>query len=174
PESLGRNNRSDEVDVHLAAEFVGGQFEYRARDRNAGIVDQAGERFAVESAADLARGGQHRRLVGDIEDQRREVRAELALKAVGVGLLAHAAEHAEAAIKQQFGTGPADAGRRAGDDNRSHDLSPCERFNEVRREGMLKRPLRELPPWVRPALTASCSASCYSIFPGNGLERIAA
>ncbi len=116
----------DEVDVHLAAEFVGGEFEHRTRDRNAGIVDETGERFAVEGGADLARGGQHRGLIGDVEDQRREVRAELALEAVGVGLLAHAAEHAETAVEQQFRAGPADAGGRAGDDNRSHDPSPCE------------------------------------------------
>ena len=100
-ESLGRNDRPDEVDLHLAAEFVGGEFEHGTRDRNAGIVDEAGERFAVEGAPDLARGGQHGGLIGDVEDQRREVRAELALEAVGVGLLAHAAEYAKAAVEQQ-------------------------------------------------------------------------
>ena len=116
--------RPDEVDLHLAAEFVGGEFEHRTRDRNAGIVDEAGERFAVEGGADLARGGQHGGLIGDVEDQRREIRPELALEAVGVGLLADAAEYAKAAVEQHLGAGPADAGGRPGDDNRSHELKP--------------------------------------------------
>src|SRR5437899_1665625 len=49
------------------------------------------------------------------------------LEADGIGLFAYAAEHAKAAVEQQLGAGPADAGGRAGDDNRSHDLEPLVR-----------------------------------------------
>ena len=68
--------RPDDVDVHLAAEFVGGKFQHRPRDRDAGVVDQPGERFAVERGADLARGRQHLCFVGDVEQQRGEIGAE--------------------------------------------------------------------------------------------------
>ncbi len=117
---MRRDDRPDDVDVHLAAEFVGRELEHRPRDRNAGIVDEAKKRLATQRGPDLARGGQHRGLIGDIEQQRRKIRAEFALQAVGVSLLAHAAEHAKSTIEQQFCGGPADAGGRPGDDNRFH------------------------------------------------------
>ena len=93
-------------------------------DRDAGIVDEAGELFAVQRRAHVAGGRKHRGLVGDVEQQRREIGAELALEPVGIGLLADAAEDAKAAVEQQFGGGPADAGGRAGDDDGFHDWLP--------------------------------------------------
>ena len=71
--------------------------KHRPRDRDAGIVDEPGQRLASQRRANLAGGGQHRGLVGDIEQQRGKIGAEFALEAVGVGLLAHAAEHAKSA-----------------------------------------------------------------------------
>ena len=61
------DDRPDHVDVYLPAEFVGRELEYRPRHRNAGVVDEAEERFAVKRGADLAGGGQYRGLVGDVE-----------------------------------------------------------------------------------------------------------
>ena len=49
------------------AKFVDRELEYRPRHRNAGVVDEAEERFAVKRGADLAGGGQYRGLVGDVE-----------------------------------------------------------------------------------------------------------
>jgi len=37
---------ADHVDIHLAAEFIGREFEHRTGDRDAGIVDEAIKRFA--------------------------------------------------------------------------------------------------------------------------------
>jgi hypothetical protein len=124
PKSLGRDNRTDHVDVHLLAELLGRKFEHGARDGNAGIVDEAGQRLAAERGAHRGSRGLDRGFIGDVELQGREIGAELVRQTIGVGLLAHAAEHAEAAIEQQFGGGPADAGGRAGDDDRSHGSIP--------------------------------------------------
>ena len=117
---LRRDDRTDDIDLHLATEFVGGKPQHRPRDRNAGIVDEARKRLAVERSADLARGRQHRGLVGDVEHQRGEIGAELAFQPLRIGLFAHAAEHAKSAIEQEFCRGPADAGRCAGDDDGLH------------------------------------------------------
>ncbi len=127
-ERLGRDDRTDDVDVHLAAEVVGGNFEHRAANADTGIVDEARQRLAAQSVAHLARRRQHRRLVGDVEQQRREIGAELSLEAVGVGLIADAAEDTKTAIEQQLCGSPADAGRRAGDDDRFHGwtFTSCE------------------------------------------------
>lgn len=124
PEGLRRDDRADDVDVHLAAEIVDRQFQDRPRDRNAGIVDEPRQRVASQRLANLARSGEHGGLVGNFEQERREVRAELTPEPVGVGLLADAAEDAVAAPDQKFRTGPADAGGRAGDDDRSHRPLP--------------------------------------------------
>jgi len=48
--------------------------------------------------------------VGHIEDQRREVRAELRRKALGIRRPAHTAEHAKAPCDQDFDAAPANAG----------------------------------------------------------------
>ncbi|MHC2594368.1 hypothetical protein ACVIG9_008424 [Bradyrhizobium ottawaense] len=124
PERLRRDHGADDVDVHLAAEIIGRQFEHGACDRDAGIVDEAGQRLAAQRLADCSRGSKDRSLIGDVEQQRREIGAELGLEPVGIGLLADAAEHAKAALNQEFCCGPADAGGRTGDDDRSHDLLP--------------------------------------------------
>jgi hypothetical protein len=47
---------ADEIHLHLAAEFVGGKLKHGPRDRNAGIVDQPGQRLAGQHRANLARG----------------------------------------------------------------------------------------------------------------------
>ncbi|MGY3651384.1 hypothetical protein ACVWW2_006675 [Bradyrhizobium sp. LM4.3] len=124
PESLRRDHRADHVDVHLPAEVVDRQFEHGTGDRDTGIVDQTGQRLAAQHLAYFSCGGQHGSLIGDIEQQRGEVRAKLTLEPVGVALLADAAEDAIAAPDQQFCSGPANAGGRAGDDDGSHGLSP--------------------------------------------------
>jgi hypothetical protein len=67
PERLRRNDRADDVDVQLAAELIDREFHDRAGDRDTGIVDKACERFARQRRADLAAGGQHRGLIGDVE-----------------------------------------------------------------------------------------------------------
>jgi len=66
------------------------------------IVDETGERFALQRVAHLARGGQHRGLIGDVKDQRREIGAELAFQAVGVGPFAHAAEYRKPRSSSSF------------------------------------------------------------------------
>jgi len=76
-ERLRGDDRSDDIDVHLPAEFVGRQFKHGACHRDAGIVDQAGQGFAFQFGADVARRRRDRCLVGDVELQRREIGAEL-------------------------------------------------------------------------------------------------
>jgi hypothetical protein len=66
------------------------------------------------------------RFVSHVEDQWREVRTELLRQPVGIHLLAYTTEHSEAARDQDFGTTPANASRRAGDDDRFHKKAPCE------------------------------------------------
>ncbi len=55
---------------------------------------------SVWKVPDATRDGQHRGLVGNIEQQRDDIRAELAPETIGIGLLAHSAEHAESAAEQ--------------------------------------------------------------------------
>ena len=108
-EGLRRNDRPDHVDVHLAAEVVGGQFQHRTRHSDTGIIDEPCQRFAIQRRTDLAGGGQHRGLIGDVEQQRRKIGAELAFEAVGIGLFADAAEDTKCLVQQQFRGSPADA-----------------------------------------------------------------
>jgi len=49
-----------------------------------------------------------RGFVGDVEYQWGKIRTELAFQAIGIGLLADAAEHPKSAIQQQLCRGPAD------------------------------------------------------------------
>src|SRR5258708_40320920 len=91
--------------------------EQRPSDRDSSIVDEAKQRFAAERRADLTRGGQDRGLIGDIEQKRGEIRAEFALEAVGVRLLAHAADYPESAHVQHICSRPPPAGRRPRNDH---------------------------------------------------------
>ena len=102
------------------AEFVEREFQQRPGDGNAGIIDQAEELFAGKHVADARRGRSHRILVGHVENKRHERRAELGREPLGVSLLAHAAEHAEAAGDQNLRGAPADAGGCPGDDDTAH------------------------------------------------------
>ena len=56
---------AEEVDLELAAQFVGVEVKQRARHGDAGIVDEAEERRLTERGGDLrgagANGGLHRR-----------------------------------------------------------------------------------------------------------------
>ena len=117
PERLGGDDGTGHVDVHLAAKLINRQVEHGPGDRDPGIVDEAKQRLAIECSADIAGGGEHRRFVRDVEQQRGEIGAELALQPVGIGLLADAAEHTIALVQQEFGAGMPDAGGRAGDDD---------------------------------------------------------
>ena len=119
-EGLRGDDGADHVDIHLAAEFIHRQLEHGPCDRNAGIVDEAGQRLAIEGLAHVSRGGEHRGLIGDVEQEWGEVSAELGFEPVRIGLFADAAEHAEAATDQDFCRGPANAGGRAGYDDRPH------------------------------------------------------
>src|SRR5581483_2367869 len=58
--------------------------------------------------------------VGDVEQQRREVRAEFPLERLALLGLAHAAEHAPAAAAEFGRAAVADAGRNTGDDDCLH------------------------------------------------------
>ena len=79
---------------------------------------------AGPALTDLLGGRVDGRLVGDIDDHRLD-RGGLLLQRLAVGALSHAGEHVEAATVQVERAGPADAGRRAGDEHRSlHVRSP--------------------------------------------------
>ena len=96
------DDRPDHVDVHLAAEFVGRELEHGPCDRDAGIVDEPGQGLAIQRGADLAGGREHRGLIGDVEQKRGEIGTEFCLQTVGVGPLAHAAEHPKPAISSSL------------------------------------------------------------------------
>jgi hypothetical protein len=71
-------------------------------------------------AFDLRRSGDNRLAVGHVEQQRPEQMAEFRRKPLRVLGFPDRAEHLTAVGDQHFDASPADAGRRAGDDDRSH------------------------------------------------------
>ena len=109
-----------EIDVDLVAEVVERKFQQRPGDGDAGIIDQAEEVSAGKRVTDARRGRPHRILVGHVENKRHERRAEFADKSLGVGLLAHAAEHAETTRDQDLGGTPADPRGCSGDNDTTH------------------------------------------------------
>jgi len=92
-ESFGGDDHADQVDFDLVAELFDRQFQQRAGDGDAGIVDEAGECLAGERGAHIGRRRVHRCLIGDVENQRHEAVAELRREPLGVGRFAHAAEN---------------------------------------------------------------------------------
>ena len=114
---------TDEAAVLAAArqvrEAMGGE-TLAGLVNNAGVVDEPMERLPAQHLANASRRSEDRSLVGDVEQERREVRAEFTLQTVGIGLFANTAEDAIAAPDQKFRNGPANAGGRTGDDDRSH------------------------------------------------------
>jgi hypothetical protein len=109
-EGLGDYHRRYQIDLELLAEFVGRAFQQRPRHRDAGIVDEAPKPPAVKCRADRGRADRDRGLIGHVEHQGRKGFAEFRLQPVGVSLLAHAAEHAEALRGHYLGDTPADTG----------------------------------------------------------------
>ena len=81
----------------------------RAHIGDAGIVDEAVERPALQRLGDSGHCGLD--LVGlcDIEDQRGDIPARL-LQGLAIGMLAHAREDFPAIGGEVFGSGPANAG----------------------------------------------------------------
>ena len=92
----------------------------RPRNRDAGIVDEAGQRFPAERPLYTFRGMGHRGFIGDVEQKGRESRPEFLRQAGGVGFLAHAAEDVKAVLRENFHASPANPGRSAGDDGGFH------------------------------------------------------
>ena len=77
-EGLGHNQRAHKVDGELTLELVGAEVEQGARDGDFGIVDETRQRLAwAERRFDLLRRGVDDLLLGHIENERLEVRAEL-------------------------------------------------------------------------------------------------
>jgi hypothetical protein len=122
-ERLRRAYESGKIDLDLRTKITKRQFEQRAADTDAGVVDQPSERTPGKRAAHLRGGGFHRGLVGDVEQQRDEQFAKLGGETFGVGALAHAAEHAKAFADEDFCRAPADAGRSAGNHDAAHATS---------------------------------------------------
>ena len=109
------------IDLELAlAELGHRQMQQRASDRDPGVVDQAEQGLAAERLAHLGRAGLDRRLVGDVEDHRNEIGPKFLGQPLGVGGLAHAAEHPKAAADQHLGGAPADAGGYPRDNHAFH------------------------------------------------------
>ncbi len=75
------------------AEFVERQHGARPADGDAGIVDQVGQRGAVERPRDVRRAGGNSLPVRHIENERRKGIAQLIAQGVAVGRPADAAEH---------------------------------------------------------------------------------
>ena len=103
-------------------ELFNSEADERTHDRDAGVVDEPEQRLAAERRLDLPCPLGDRRLVGHVEDQRREVRAELVCEPLGVALLAHAAEDAEPALDQDLHASPPDSGGHARNDDRFHQM----------------------------------------------------
>ena len=97
---LGHDHRPDDVDFQLAAEIGERQFQRRPRDRDAGIVDEPGERFAVSAVRTFAAAATAASSVTSKISGTKLPPNSLG-EAVGIGLFAHAAEHAKAMIEQQ-------------------------------------------------------------------------
>jgi len=86
-------------------------------------IDQASSSSALPArvsrrAADLSGSRVDGRLVGQVKHQRREGGSQLSLQALGVALLAHAAKHVEAPLRQQGSRRAPDAGRGARENRR--------------------------------------------------------
>ena len=67
---LGHRDLGGQVDLDLAAEVLDRDRLQRARDRDAGVVDEAVEAAPAARLADCARRGGDLRGVGDVEQQR--------------------------------------------------------------------------------------------------------
>ena len=74
---LGHDQLADDVDCQLMFEGRRSEIEQRSGHGDAGIVDKPGQGFAAERRFNLPRAGGDCRLVCHIEEERREVRAEL-------------------------------------------------------------------------------------------------
>ena len=123
-EGLGHDQLAGDIGFDLAAELVHVEIEQRPRHGDAGIVDQAEQGLSAKRRVHLLRRLVHRLGVGDVEDQRREIRPELFFQPVGVGLFAHTAEDPEALFDEDLDGSPADAGGRPRDDDAFHVPNP--------------------------------------------------
>ena len=113
-QGLGDGQQPEDVDLVLAAHEVERDALQRPGDRDAGVVDEPGQRGAADArgqAGDLAG-------VGHVDEHRLDARV-LRAQVGAVLLAAHAGEDGEAGAGQPQGGRAPDAGRRAGDDHGS-------------------------------------------------------
>ena len=123
-EGLRHDQLPGDVHFQLMAEFVDVEIEKRARHRDAGIVHEAEQRPSLEHLGRLLGGFDDRARIGHVEHQGHEIRPELGLQPVGVGLFADTAENPNTLLYQYLGDTPADPGRRTRDDD-----APVGRFH---------------------------------------------
>ena len=112
---LGDRNLSDDVDLELAPPLVDGDSLDRARDRDAGVVDEAGQASLVVRV-DLLAKRLDRCGVGHIDDHRLDP-CGVGLQRLSIGFLSHARQDAEPRAIERDGARAPDAGRAARDND---------------------------------------------------------
>ena len=120
-EGLRCPHQAKHIDVEMLFELIHGLQRERAHIGDAGIVDEAAQRHAVQSVGhgldrrfDLVR-------FGNVEDKRDDV-AVCLLERLTIGMLAHARKDLPALAGQIFSGGPPDAGGCACNDDSFHGV----------------------------------------------------
>jgi hypothetical protein len=128
-EALRDEHLADEVDLELAAQLGDRDLEQRPRDGYPRVIDEAGERLALELGAHLGRGGGDCRRVRDIAVNGCEEAAQFRAQLLAVGLPAHATEDAKAPGAERARRGSADARGGSGHHDGARALSKTSLFN---------------------------------------------
>jgi len=125
-EGLGHRDGTEQVDAHDFARRIERQMRERPAGGNAGIVDQARKRRAVEHLLNFSRAACDCVLIGHIQNERREAVAQPAAQAFAVSLAPHPAEDVKSLLYKKRRRTLVDSRRGPGGDHCSslHMLAP--------------------------------------------------
>ncbi len=116
-ERLDHGDRAEEVDLELCPEVRHRLELDRRRLADAGVVDEAGQAAIAHGIRNRGCRRRDRRLVRDVEDQRRQALRGLRSQGLAVLVLPDAGEDVEPVLGEVERGGGADAGGRAGDED---------------------------------------------------------
>ena len=122
--------QAKDVDVEVGLELIQWLDRQRTHIRDAGIVDEAGQRLALQRRGHFPHGGVHLILLGHVQDQRTDIAFRTGTERVGIRLLAHARIDAPAMLGEVERCRFANTSRCACDHNRLHASCPSNFGNQ--------------------------------------------